>query len=97
GLFFFADTTMLYVVIALVGFGNSNIFPMIFSRAIQSSPERENEVSGLMIMGIAGGAIFPLLMGVFSDFAGAQWGAVAVMAALVAYLFFINGMIKSEK
>jgi fucose permease len=97
GLFFFSGTTALYVAIALVGFGNSNIFPMIFSTAIQSMPERENEVSGLMIMGIAGGAIFPLLMGVFSDLTGAQWGAVAVMAVLVVYLFFINGLIKVKK
>jgi fucose permease len=94
GLFFFTNTAMLYTAIALVGFGNSNIFPMIFSTAIQSKPERENEISGLMIMGIAGGAVFPLLMGIFSDFFHAQWGAVIVIAALVIYLLCVVGKLK---
>jgi fucose permease len=97
GLFFFSHTIVLYLAIALVGFGNSNIFPMVFSRALQSLPERDNEVSGLMIMGIAGGAVFPLLMGVASDVVGAQWGAILVVAALVAYLFALSPKIKEGK
>ncbi|MDR2087582.1 MAG: MFS transporter, partial [Dysgonamonadaceae bacterium] len=80
GLFLFSDTSLLYIAIALAGFGNSNIFPMIFSKALQSVPERDNEVSGLMIMGIAGGAVFPLLMGVVSDRLDSQSGAVIVVA-----------------
>jgi fucose permease len=96
GLLFFFDPALIYISIALVGFGNSNIFPMIFSTAIRYRPDRENEISGLMIMGIAGGAVFPLLMGVFSDRVGAQWGAVAVMAVLVAYLFFVVPAMKTE-
>jgi fucose permease len=97
GLLFFSNLTLLYISIALVGFGNSNIFPMIFSTAIQSKSESENEISGLMIMGIAGGAIFPLLMGVFSDLFNAQLGAVAVMAVLVAYFFFLIPVIHNKK
>ena len=97
GLFCFYNTTLLYIAIALVGFGNSNIFPMIFSKALQSLPERDNEVSGLMIMGIAGGAIFPLLMGVASDALGSQSGAVIVVALLVVYLFALVPKIKAEK
>lgn len=30
-------------------------------------PSRNNEISGLMIMGIFGGAIFPVFMGLMSD------------------------------
>ncbi|GHT35205.1 MFS transporter [Bacteroidia bacterium] len=97
GLFFAADVTTLYICIALIGFGNSNIFPMIFSKAIQSMPERENEISGLMIMGISGGAIFPLLMGVGSDLLKSQVGAVVVLAVLVVYLFSLTPVIKGEK
>jgi fucose permease len=96
GLFIFSDTTLLYIAIALIGFGNSNIFPMIFSKALQSLPERDNEVSGLMIMGIAGGAIFPLLMGVVSDVLGNQSGAVIVVALLVVYLLLLTGKIKEN-
>ena len=77
---------MLYVAIALVGYGNSNIFSMAFSEALLSVPEKQNEVSGLMIMGLFGGTIFPLIMGFMSDAMG-QAGAVAVMAIGVIYLF----------
>jgi len=78
--------TMLYIAIALVGYGNSNIFSMAFSEALLSVPDKQNEVSGLMIMGLFGGTVFPLLMGFASDAVG-QAGAVIVMAVGVAYLF----------
>ena len=78
--------TVLFVAIALVGYGNSNIFSMVFARALQSVPDKQNEVSGLMIMGLFGGTIFPLLMGFASD-GFSQVGAVVVMAVGVLYLF----------
>lgn len=76
-----------YVAIALVGYGNSNIFSMVFARALQSVPNKQNEVSGLMIMGLFGGTIFPLFMGFASDAMAQQLGAVIVMAVGVLYLF----------
>ena len=87
GLFFFQDKTMIYVCIALIGFGNSNIFPVIFSQALLTMPQKKNEVSGLMIMGLFGGTVFPIAMGLASDAIG-QSGAVAVMTVGVLYLFF---------
>ena len=87
GLFFGTTKLMLYVAIALVGFGNSNIFSLVFSPALLAVPEKQNEVSGLMIMGLFGGTVFPLLMGVASDAVG-QAGAVAVMFIGVIYLFY---------
>ena len=77
---------VLYTAIALVGYGNSNIFSMAFAEALLSVPEKQNEVSGLMIMGLFGGTVFPLLMGFASDAVG-QAGAVAIMAVGVLYLF----------
>lgn len=79
----------LYVAIALVGFGNSNIFSMIFSRALLYMPEKNNELSGLLIMGLIGGTIFPLLMGVLSDALGSQIGSVIVISFGVAYLVYL--------
>ena len=79
--------TAVYVAIALVGYGNSNIFSMIFARALQSVPDKQNEVSGLMMMGLFGGTIFPLLMGFASDAMNQQLGAVLIMAIGVLYLF----------
>ena len=56
-------------------------------------PDKKNEVSGLMIMGLFGGTVFPLLMGVASDAIG-QNGAVAVMTAGVIYLLAYTLKIK---
>ena len=86
GMFFGTEQWELYCAIALVGYGNTNIFSMAFSEALLSVPDKQNEVSGLMIMGLFGGTIFPLLMGFCSDAVG-QGGAVAVMAIGVIYLF----------
>ena len=86
GMLFGTSKAVLYVAIALVGYGNSNIFSIVFSQALQAIPDRQNEVSGLMIMGLFGGTVFPLIMGFASDAAG-QAGAVAVMAVGVVYLF----------
>ncbi|MDD6954622.1 MAG: MFS transporter [Prevotella sp.] len=86
GLFVGTSKLVLYTAIALVGYGNSNVFSLIFAQALQSVPEKQNEVSGLMIMGLFGGTVFPLFMGFASDAMG-QAGAVLVMAVGVAYLF----------
>ena len=86
GMFFGTSKAVLYVAIALVGYGNSNIFSIVFSQALLAIPDKQNEVSGLMIMGLFGGTVFPLVMGFASDAVG-QAGAVAVMAVGVAYLF----------
>lgn len=87
GLSVFHDKTMIYACIALIGLGNSNVFSIIFSQALFAEPEKKNEVSGLMIMGLFGGTIFPMLMGFASDSVG-QIGAVAVMSIGVVYLLF---------
>lgn len=95
-LFFVGDGKMLiYAAIALVGYGNSNVFSMMFAQALNTVPGKQNEVSGLMIMGLFGGTVFPLLMGFASDFIGSQLGAVAVMTVGVVYLLAIIGKVKS--
>ncbi|EFZ37792.1 transporter, major facilitator family protein [Hoylesella oralis ATCC 33269] len=86
GMFLDTSKFVLYASIALVGYGNSNIFSIVYSQALLSVPDKQNEVSGLMIMGLFGGTIFPLLMGFASDITN-QAGAVAVMAVGVVYLF----------
>ena len=70
---------VIYTAIALIGFGNSNVFSIVFSQALLSLPEKKNEISGLMIMGLFGGTVFPLLM---------------VMTVGVVYLLFYTLKIK---
>ena len=84
---------VIYVCIALIGFGNSNVFPIIFAQALTMVPDKKNEVSGLMIMGLFGGTVFPLLMGVASDAVG-QNGAVAVISVGVIYLIIYTLRLK---
>ena len=85
GMFLGHTSAVLYAAIALVGYGNSNVFSIVYSQALLSVPDKQNEVSGLMIMGLFGGTLFPLAMGFASDAMG-QAGAVGVMAVGVAYL-----------
>lgn len=86
GMFVGHSKLVLYTAIALVGYGNSNVFSIIFSNALLALPGKKNQVSALMVMGLFGGTVFPLLMGFASDAIG-QIGAVMVMTVGVAYLF----------
>lgn len=93
---FLCDTLMpLYVGIGLIGFGNSNIFSIVLSQALVYMPNERNEVSGLMIMGLFGGTIFPLAMGYAADAVG-QAGAVAVMTLGVIYLMYYTLKIRTH-
>ena len=93
GLFMFHTEMIIYACIAMIGFGNSNIFSIVFSQALLAMPDKKNEVSGLMIMGLFGGTVFPLAMGLASDVMG-QNGAVAVMAVGAIYLMIYTFKIK---
>ena len=94
GFLLFDSKALLYVSIALVGYGNSNVFSILFSQALLSMPQRQNEVSGLMIMGLFGGTVFPLLMGFASDALHSQTGALLVLAVGVFYLLFLFTKLK---
>lgn len=97
GMLFVCDTlTTLYIALGLIGFGDSNIFSIAFSQALLSSPDEKNEVSGLMIMGLFGGTVFPLAMGFAADAMG-QNGSVAVMTSGVVYLLYYTFKIKTLK
>ena len=94
GMLFVCDTLYpIYIAIGLIGFGNSNIFSIILSQALMKEPKERNEVSGLMIMGLFGGTVFPLAMGFAADTLG-QTGAIGVMSAGVAYLLYYTLRIK---
>lgn len=97
GLFTFNGLIPIYISIALVGLGNSNVFPIILSKAMLYMPEKKNEVSGLMIMGLFGGTIFPLLMGVMSDALASQIGALIVLSLGIFYLVFLSFNLQKDQ
>lgn len=97
GLFFTHDKTVISICIALFGLGNSNVFSVVFSQALLHMPDKKNEVSGLMIMGLFGGAVFALPMGMAADSLGSQAGALAVMMIGVLYLLFFTKKIRTNR
>ena len=82
--------SLMYVMIFCSGLAVANVFSIVFSAALRRKPEYANEVSGLLIMGVAGGAIVPPIMGLVSDAAG-QTGAMVVVLLLFVYLL-INAL-----
>lgn len=93
GLFVGTSQFIVLAAIACIGFGNSNIFSVVFAQALNFAPTEKNEVSGLMIMGLFGGTVFPLCMGFAQDAMGVA-GAIAVMTIGVAYLLYYTILIK---
>ena len=91
---FLSNLWALLVMIFLLGFAVANVFSIVFSAALQRKPERANEISGLMIMGVSGGALFPWLMGVVSDSYHSQGAAFVVLLGLLCYLLFLAFSLK---
>jgi fucose permease len=67
----------------VTGLGFANIFPLVFALAVETMPERTNELSGLMVTAIAGGAIVPPLMGLLADATSVRTGFLVPLAAVV--------------
>ena len=77
-----------WIIIFIVSLGVSNIFPLLFSIAVTKIPERSNEISGLMMMAISGGAFIPFIVGYTMEI----WPAagILVLVACAVYLLFIG-------
>lgn len=89
GIFISQGLWMSLTSVLLIGLGIANTFPVIFAATVEKMPDRSNEVSGLMIMSVCGGAVFPFIMGVVSD----MYTSVASMFVLVgcvAYVLFAS-------
>lgn len=78
------------VIIFIIGLGVANIFPIIFSLTVEKYPLRSNEISGLMIMAVCGGAVLPLLMGWISDMTSSVTAAMMVLVVAIAYLLIVS-------
>ena len=81
----------------LILFSSSKRAAVIYSQALKHMPTRANEISGLMITGVFGGAVVPPLMGVLTDAVGSQAGSLAVLTLFALYLLGCGLMIRSEK
>lgn len=96
GLAFVQGQTGILVLVGAVGFLCSCVFSIIFSAALRAVPEKANEISGLMITGVVGGAIVPPLMGFMTDLIGSQVGSLTVLGICAAYLIFCSFRLKEK-
>lgn len=85
----------LYTAYALAGFGNANLCLIIYARVFQSDSEHANHLAGLMVTGLFGAMVFPLIMGFVADgFAAMGWlptlGSVLVMGITSIYLILFT-------
>lgn len=96
-LFFMEGTVAILSLVGLIGFACSSIFPVIYSVALRTRPDKANEISGLMITGVFGGAVIPPLMGAAADAIGSQAGSLAVILGCIVYLIFCSLLLKSSR
>jgi len=80
---------MAWILIFLIGLAVANIWPLIFSITIGKYPERSNEISGLMMMAISGGAFIPLLVGWIGDLSNLAAGMLVLVACMI-YLWAVS-------
>lgn len=71
------------VIIFIIGLGVANIFPLIFSLTVEKYPDRTNEISGLMIMAVSGGAAIPPLIGWITDISSVTAGMYVLVVCAV--------------
>ena len=76
-------------LVFIIGMAVANIFPLVFSIAVEKMPARSSEISGLMIMAVSGGAVIPLLIGWLSDMSGIAIGMTILIACMI-YLFSVS-------
>lgn len=96
-LLFIPGKIAIFALFAVVGFTIANVFPIIYAKAIQVRPDKANEISGLMITGVFGGAIIPFFMGLLSDAFDSQVGSVIVILASALYLTYCAFFLKTAK
>lgn len=97
GLFFVNSYMEILICVGIFAFALSCVFPIIYSMALGRRPEKANEISGLMITGVCGGAVIPPLMGMTTEAVGSQAGSLIILAISAAYLIFSSFSIKANK
>jgi len=85
---FIGSQPVAIVSIVLTGLGFANVFPLIFSITVDKNPEYTNELSGLMVTAIIGGAVLPLIMGKVADMANVTTSFV-VPGVAILYSFIV--------
>ena len=70
----------------LIGFFMSTMWSIIISLALNSLSKNHGAFSGILVSGIIGGAVFPLIIGILADFAGLKVGMTLLLIPLLFIL-----------
>lgn len=90
---FISHPVLNFISIGGIGFCCSCVFPIVYGLALKSRPDKGNEISGLMIMAVAGGTV-SFLVGAANEQAGIMGGAL-VIALEIAYLTYCAFFVKT--
>ncbi|OHX67472.1 MFS transporter [Flammeovirga pacifica] len=96
-LLFASDKMSIFILYGIVGFFMANVFAILFGMALKVHPDKANEISGLMITGVFGGAIIPFGMGLLSDAMHSQIGAVIIILISAVYLLVSAFALKTKQ
>lgn len=86
GIILIDDLFIVQIMIFVTGIGFSNLFPIIFGITVESRPEYANEISGLIILFVCGGAVIPPIMGLISQY----FGVALSMGVLVLCILYVG-------
>ncbi len=95
GVFLAPSNMVAFVSIMVIGLGAGNLFPIIFSLALAKMPDRANEISGLLIMAVSGGAFIPLAMGYVSTVFGPM-ASLFVIGGCMLYLLWVSFYVRKS-
>ena len=89
---FVGTATVAVISVIIIGLSFANVFPLIFSITVDQMPEKTNELSGLMVTAIVGGALLPPVMGFVQDQTTVSFGFLVPLSALIyiSYVAFKN-------
>lgn len=90
----FTNGMVSLVFVALLGLANSLVWPAVWPLALEGVGKFTSAASGLLVMGIAGGAIIPLAYG---QLAGMYNTTQAYWIALPCYLFLLYYAVRGHK
>jgi fucose permease len=94
---FLSTGYMAITFIALLGLANALMWPAIFPLAIEGLGRFTKIGSALLIMGIAGGALMPLLYSILKDKANVSNEVSFLVCMLPAYLFILYYSVEGYK
>jgi len=97
GIAFLSAKNVTIFALFVLAFGFANIFPLIFSMAIDRIPSKANELSGLMVTAICGGAIIPPIAGFVADSCHSLLIGFTVPALAIVYVLMLGLTVSTKR